>query len=170
MVMGRMIAVLMMVATASSALAFTATEQQRITNTDGSTIALIVTCDANGQLDGQACGQCLMDANFGYRASHPFDLQLIGHIKDPSGQPLKGQFVKIVEPNGWAFTTRTSDDGLFRMLMGATLDRTTKGPVTKDLGTFTTVAKSGKEGAFAFYILPEQFKACAPPKAKKKKK
>ncbi|HVN84056.1 MAG TPA: hypothetical protein VMW17_04335 [Candidatus Binatia bacterium] len=171
MLIGRMMtAVTVLMALASPALALTLTDQQRITNEDGTTSAIVVTCDANGLLDGHACGNCLMDANFGFRALHSVDLQFIGYLKDANGQPLKAQFVKIVEPNGWVFTTRTSDDGLFRILLGATIDRTSKTPVTKDLGTFTTVAKTGKEGAFSIYVLPEHFKPCAPPKAKKKKK
>jgi hypothetical protein len=189
MVMGRTMAVtiLTLMLVRSSTLAVTVTDEQRIKNGDGSTAAIVVTCNtcgadkksagkdtcvagtSEGFLGGEPCGDCLMGSNFGFRAAHAFDLQFIGHLTDTSGKPLNNQFVKIVEPNGWVFTTRTGTDGLFRIMIGATLARAGNPPVNKDLGTFAARPKSGKEGAFVFYILPEQFKPCEPAKAKKKK-
>jgi len=182
--MGRTIVTAMLLLAASSAWAATITDEQRIKNPDGSTAAVIVTCNscgpnakpgetcltgaAEGFLNCERCGPCLMDSNFGFRAGHAYDLQFIGHLKDASGKPVNNQFVRVVEPNGWAFTTRTSQDGMFRIMVGATLDRAGNPAQNKDLGTLTIQPKSGKEGAVTFYVLPEQFKPCAPPKPKKK--
>ena len=186
MVMGRTRVVMMLMVVASSAVVGTMTDEERIKNPDGSTAAIIVTCNTcradqksaaqdtclpgatDGFWDGQPCGDCLLKSNFGFHAVHAYDLQFTGHLNDSSGKPLTGQFVKIVEPNGWAFTSRTGEDGMFRIMVGATVARVGNTPVTKDLGTFTAKPKKGKEGAFAFYLLPEHFKPCSSIKPKKK--
>ena len=51
----------------------------------------------------------------------------MGHLKDENGQPLKGNFVRLYLPNTWTVRTRTDDDGLFRLLLGATAERKGKG-------------------------------------------
>ncbi|MBI3759241.1 MAG: hypothetical protein HY269_05745 [Deltaproteobacteria bacterium] len=188
MVMGRtMVAVMMMMFTATAGFAVTIKDSQRIKAPDGHTIAIVVACDACGPgkpatakapcvpgakagfWDGEPCGDCLMDSNFGARVGHPFDLHLRGSLKDANGKPLDNQFVKLIQPNGWTFTTRTSAEGLFNVVLGATLDRGNNPPLAVDLGAFTVTRKEGKEGAFTLYMLPEQFKPCEPPKHKKKK-
>jgi hypothetical protein len=106
---------------------------------DGNTLAIVLDCNScadpakgkncdtgvdPGYFDGQACGKCLLDANFPTRIPYGYDLQFVGHLKDENGQPLKGRFVRLYLPISWTVLTRAMDDGLFRLL---SRDRERKG-------------------------------------------
>jgi len=142
---------------------------------DGKTLAVVVDCntcqdpakgkDCESGTDagfdsGKPCGKCLLDANFPTRIPYAYDLQFIGHLKDESGQPLKGKFVRLFLPNTWTVRTRSLDDGLFRLLLGATTERKGKGLVI-DLGD-RTMRKDSKVSEYALYMLPPDYKPCAP--------
>jgi hypothetical protein len=142
---------------------------------EGNTLAVVVDCNScqdsakgkscytgteNGFADGKACGKCLLDANFPTRIPYAYDIQFSGVLKDESGQPLKGKFVRLYLPNTWTVRTRTGDDGVFRLLLGATADRKGKGLLIK-LGD-RTVPKDNKSAEYALFMLPPQYKPCAP--------
>jgi hypothetical protein len=154
--------------------------QDLIKDPDGKTLAVVLDCNScadpgkgpscysgaeNGFLDGKACGKCLLDANFPTRIPYPYDLQLIGYLKDENGKPLKGKFVRLHLPNTWTVRTRTLDDGMFRLLLGATAERKGKGLVIK-LGD--RVVPTGNTAAeYALFMMPDPFKPCgAAPAAK----
>lgn len=141
---------------------------------DGKTLAVIVDCNTcqnpakgakcetgaeNGYVDGKPCGKCLLDANYPTRIPYAYDLQFMGYLKDEHGQPLKGKFVRLYLPNTWTVRTRTGDDGLFRLLLGATIERKGKAQVIK-LGD-RVMAKDSKAPEYALFMLPENFKPCA---------
>jgi hypothetical protein len=146
-----------------------------VKDSDGNTLAVIVDCNtcqdpAKGKncetgtdvgfSDGKPCGKCLLDANFPTRIPYGYDLQFLGYLKDENGQPLKGRFVRLFLPNTWTVRTRTLDDGMFRLLLGATAERKGKGLVIK-LGD-RTMRKDSKAAEYALYMLPPDFKPCAP--------
>jgi len=139
---------------------------------DGKTLAVVIDCNSckdgkgkncetgveTGFNDGKACGKCMLDANFPTRIPYPYDLQFTGYIKDESGQPLKGKFVRLYLPNTWTVRTRTGDDGLFRLLLGATEDRKGKGLVI-NLGD-RVMGKDSKLTEYSMFMLPAQYKQC----------
>ena len=140
---------------------------------EGKTLAVVVDCNScqdpakgkdceggidGGYFDGQPCGKCLLDANFPTRIPYPYDLQFMGYLKDENGQPLKGKFVRLYLPNTWTVRTRTLDDGLFRLLLGATAERKGKGLVIK-LGD-RTMRKDSKAAEYALFMLPPEYKKC----------
>ena len=141
---------------------------------DGKTMAVILDCNScqdpstgkncesgveNGYYDGKPCGKCLLDANFPTRIPYAYDLQFLGTLKDESGQPLKGRFVRMYLPNTWTVRTRTMDDGLFRLLLGATVERKGKGLVIK-VGD-RTMNKDSKLAEYSLFMLPPDYKPCA---------
>ena len=141
---------------------------------DGNTLAVVIDCNScqdsakgkncqtgvdAGFNDGKPCGKCLLDANFPTRIAYGYDLQFLGYLKDENGQPLKGKFVRLYLPNTWTVRTRTLDDGLFRLLLGATTERKGKGLVIK-LGD-RTMRKDSKAAEYALYMLPPDYKPCA---------
>ena len=141
---------------------------------DGKTLAVVIDCNScqdsakgkncqtgadAGYSDGKACGKCLLDANFPTRIPYGYDLQFLGYLKDENGQPLKGKFVRLYLPNTWTVRTRTLDDGLFRLLLGATAERKGKGLVIK-LGD-RTMRKDSKASEYALFMLPPDYKPCA---------
>jgi hypothetical protein len=144
---------------------------------DGNTLAVVVDCNTcadpakgktcesgaeTGFLDGKPCGKCLLDANFPVRIPYAYDLQFLGYLKDENGQPLKGRFVRLYLPNTWTVRTRTLDDGMFRLLLGATTERKGKGLVIQ-LGN-RTMRKDSKAPEYALFMLPPDYKPCPPPK------
>ncbi|MDX2165494.1 MAG: hypothetical protein SF182_00455 [Deltaproteobacteria bacterium] len=148
---------------------------------DGQVLAVILDCNScpnpakgkacesgaeNGYLDGKPCGKCLLDANFPTRISYPYDLQFIGYLKDETGQPLKNKFVRLYLPNTWTVRTRTGDDGMFRLLLGATAERKGKAQVIK-IGDHV-MPKDSKSGEYALFMLPENYKPCSDKPAEKK--
>ena len=141
---------------------------------DGKTLAVVVDCNSchdpakekncesgaeSGFFDGKPCGKCLLDANFPTRIAYPYDLQFVGYLKDEKGQPLKGKFVRLLLPNTWTVRTRTVDDGMFRLLLGATAERKGKALVI-DLGNRTMRADS-KAPEYQLFMLPDNYKPCA---------
>ena len=142
---------------------------------DGKTLAVVLDCNScadpgkgkscatgadTGFLDGKPCGKCLLESNFPTRIQYGYDLQFLGYLKDEHGQPLKGRFVRLYLPNTWTVRTRTGDDGLFRLLLGATADRKGKGLVIK-LGD-RVMPKDSKAPEYALFMLPPGYKPCAP--------
>jgi hypothetical protein len=139
---------------------------------DGKTLAVVLDCSSckdgaskecdNGVAAGfsssKPCGKCLIDANFPTRIEYPYDLQFVGHLKDEKGEPQKGKFVRLYLPNTWTVRTRTLDDGLFRLLLGATAERKGKALVIK-LGD-RMMRKDSKSGEYALYMLPPDYKPC----------
>jgi len=141
---------------------------------DGNTLAIVLDCNScadpakgkncdtgvdPGYFDGQACGKCLLDANFPTRIPYGYDLQFVGHLKDENGQPLKGRFVRLYLPNTWTVRTRSMDDGLFRLLLGATTERKGKGIVI-NMGD-RVMRKDSKAPEYAFFMLPPDYKKCS---------
>ncbi len=143
-----------------------------IKDPDGKTLALLFDCNScekvkrgaecrsgvsAGFHDGEACGQCLMQSNFGTRIPYAYDIQIYGKLKDEEGKPLVGEFVRLFLPNTWTVRTRTTADGLFRLLLGATIERQGRA-VVLDLGDRT--GSKGSEGEYALYMVPEDYKRC----------
>jgi len=141
---------------------------------DGNTVAVVIDCNScqdaakgkscqtgvdTGFSDGKPCGKCLLDANFPTRIPYAYDLQFLGYLKDETGQPLKGKFVRLYLPNTWTVRTRTLDDGMFRLLLGATAERKGKGIVIK-LGD-RTMRKDSKATEYALFMLPPDYKPCS---------
>jgi len=141
--------------------------------TSGVNLAKLVMCNdcksASGQgcddgtemgwLNGKPCGKCMIESNYGVTIRYPYDLHFIGQLTDAAGEVVKDRFVKIFLPNGWGVRTRTNDKGAFRMTMGATAERQSKEAVIIDLGSHVDSVK-GEDPHFAFYMLPEGYKAC----------
>jgi hypothetical protein len=147
-------------------------KQDVLKDPQGKTLALILDCntcpDGKGSqctsgaetgFNGNAsCGHCLLKANFGTRINYDFDLLIMGHLKDEKGQPAKGRFVKLFLPNTWTVRTRTGDDGLFRLLLGATGERKGK-PIIVQIGD-RIMPKDSKAEHYALFMVPEQHKPC----------
>jgi hypothetical protein len=186
MVMNRVYAVLGVMLLASSVLAATIPDAYRLKDPEGETLAVAVICNqckgspkpsakcmqgvGDGFSDSELCGDCLIRSNWGARIAYPYDVFITGKLQDLAGKPLADQFVKVLLPiNGWTVFSRTGSDGGFRAALGATAPRRGKTPLTMDIGTVTYKQAIGKSNAFSIYLLPEHYKPCAPPKAKKKK-
>ena len=171
----RLKAVLVLVPVAVGlALAAHAAEPVQVKDPDGNVLAVVVDCNSCqdaakgkncesgveiGFNNGKACGKCLLDANFPTRIPYAYDLQFVGYLKDENGQPLKGKFVRLYLPNTWTVRTRTGDDGVFRLLLGATLDRKGKGVVI-ELGD-RKMNKDSKLPEYSLFMLPPDYKPCA---------
>ena len=149
--------------------------QDDVKDPEGKTLAVILDCNScqdakagkncesgseKGFVAGKACGKCLLESNFPVRIQYPYDLQFIGYLKDENGQPMKGKFVRLYLPNTWTVRTRTLDDGMFRLLLGATAERKGKGVVVK-LGD-RTMRSDSKASEYALFMMPEDYKPCAP--------
>lgn len=140
---------------------------------EGKTIAVVMDCNSckggkgsgctTGVDDGfngdAACGQCALKANHGIRIPYAYDVLVMGYLKDEKGEPVKNRFVKLFLPNTWTVRTRTGEDGLFRLLLGATLERKGK-PVTVQLGDLKA-PKDSKAEYYALFMLPPDHKPCA---------
>jgi len=143
---------------------------------EGKTLAVVVDCSSckspdaksgkcdtgaeNGFNDGKPCGKCLLDANYPTRIPYAYDLQFMGYLKDENGQPLKGKFVRLYLPNTWTVRTRTADDGMFRLLLGATVERKGKAQLIK-LGD-RVMPKDSTAPEYSLFMLPENYKPCGP--------
>lgn len=168
--------------TAAAATLFSAVAAQAgITVTDSmrlgkgeQTYAVIIDCPQPGSagatdkrfggstdstLDGERCGKCLLDANYGVLIRHPYDLLIKGALVDEKGEPLKNRLVHLFLPNSWTVKTRTTEGGFFRILMGATAERLSSDLLEMDLGQRRTKA-DGTGEFYALYMLPEDFKSC----------
>jgi hypothetical protein len=161
---------------------------QPIKDPDGTTLAVLVQCNScssasgsskkcqtgaeEGYLDGQPCGKCMITENYGARFAYPYDLHFKGKLVDVQGQPIKNRFVKVFLANGWSIRTRTSDEGMYRVMLGATADRKGTTPLVVDLGTRVDAPQQNKE-FYAMFLLPDGYKACpaaAKPQQKSKQK
>ena len=158
---------------------------------DGQALAVVVVCSdcqaasgkskkscgsgrEDGWLDGQRCGKCLLDSNYGTTLRHAYDLHFTGTLVDAAGEPVKDRFVKLFLPNDWTVRSKTSDLGTFRLMLGATAERKTKQPLVTDLGKLVD-SRTGKNLQFSIYLLPPSYKPCPPAaapaqKSKSKKK
>jgi hypothetical protein len=147
--------------------------QNEVKDKDGKTWAVILDCSAckdgkgsecatgveRGFHNKAKCGACLLESNFGTRIGYPYDLHVIGTLKDENGNPLKNRFVKLYLPNTWTVRTRTGDDGGFRLLLGATQDRTGDKPLVVDLGDRVMKANSDVEN-YALFMMEPTYKPC----------
>lgn len=157
-----------------SAVAPASASTDPVKDPDGKTLAVVVDCNScqnpgakgakcetgaeNGFNDGKPCGKCLLEANYPTRIPYAYDLQFTGQLKDESGQPLKGKFVRLYLPNTWTVRTRTTDDGSFRLLLGATIERKGKAQII-NLGD-RVLPKDSKSTEYALFMLPENYKPC----------
>jgi hypothetical protein len=153
--------------------AIVSAKSQVLKDPEGKTIGVVMTCSSckgekgaqciTGVDDGfngdKPCGQCAIKSNFGARLSYAYDILIMGHLKDEKGEPVRGRFVKLFLPNTWTVRTRTGDDGLFRVLLGATAERKGK-PIVVQLGDLKT-PKDTKAEYYALFMLPENQKPCA---------
>jgi hypothetical protein len=177
----RLMGTLVLLFIASALPAGAATDKVVVKDPDGQVLAVIVDCNScpnpakgkncengaeNGFAAGKPCGKCLLDANFPTRISYAYDLQFIGYLKDEDGQPLKNKFVRLYLPNTWTVRTRTTDDGTFRLLLGATAERKGKAQVIK-IGDHV-MPKDSKAGEYALFMMPENYKPCSDKPAEKK--
>ena len=145
---------------------------------DGKTVGLVVQCNTcrstaesskkgcyagaeNGWLNGKPCGMCMVKENATTSLKHPYDLHLIGKLVNEAGEPLKDRFVKLFLPNGWTVKTRTSEQGTFRLMLGATQERTSRAAVVTDLGQRIDSRPDGG-GHYTLLLLPESYKSCPP--------
>ena len=159
---------------------------QPVKDSDGNTLAVVVSCDTckaesggagkpcaagaeEGWLDAQPCGKCLLAANAQQPFAFPYDIHIVGKLLDGTGNPLKERFVKMFTPLGWSMRSRTADDGTFHFIMGATAERKSQSPVLTDLGVHVDTAKGTPY--YTFFLLPESYRQCtaapAEPAAKK---
>lgn len=148
-------------------------EEYRVVDPSGKVIAVILDCNScadpssgtkcvggvqDGFHAGKRCGQCLLTANFGTRLLYPHDLQITGTLTQPDGTALADEFVRLFLPNTWTVRTRTTENGYFRLLLGATEDR--KGEmVAVDLGSRSR-SKSEDAVDYSFFMVPESHKPC----------
>lgn len=154
---------------------------QPITDPEGKTFALVVSCDAckagsersakpceagaeEGWLNGQTCGKCMLTANAQQPFDYAYDMHIMGKLVDGAGAPVKERFVKMFVPSGWSMRSRTTDDGMFHFMVGATAERKSQSPVVRDLGTYTDAAKGSPY--YALFLLPESYQPCAAEPAK----
>ena len=148
--------------------------QDLIKDSQGKTLAILFDCNSckdgkgkncrmgaeSGFNEGEACGQCMLDANFGSRIGYPYDLHIYGKLQDAAGKPLPGKFVSVSLPNTWRIRTRTLADGRFRVMLGATMPKQTdKKLLAVDLGVRTL--SDPKAEQYSLYMLQEGYKPCA---------
>jgi hypothetical protein len=152
---------------------------QTIKDEDGRLLAMLVVCSDcqstsgakqchtgvdQGWLDGQPCGKCLLESNPGWHYQSPNGLVFTGTLTDAAGQPVKDRFVKLFLANGWSVRGRTTDQGTFRLMLGATEKATGKKPVITDIGKHIDSPKSGDPTSYyAMYLLPAPYHPCAAP-------
>jgi hypothetical protein len=113
-----------------------------------------------GWLNGKPCGKCMLNSNYGAMLRHPYDLHFTGKLVDRAGQPVTNRFVKAYLANGWSVRTKTSDQGTFRLMLGATVERKSRQPLVTDLGTLLD-SRTGKDAEFSLFALPPSYKPCA---------
>lgn len=174
MKVGWIVALSMMVASAAGHAAPLPDEQTIKDPDGGAPIAVVTVCNdcqsgegkscysgaEEGWLSGKPCGKCLINSNFGVLLKYPYDLHITGKLTDPDGTPRKGRLVQVFLPSGWTVRARTSDQGSFRLMLGATANRKGKQPLVTDLGTRIDTEK-GKDPYYALFLLPVSYKPCA---------
>jgi hypothetical protein len=112
-----------------------------------------------GWYDGTPCGACLMEVNYGAVVPFSSDLRIIGKLVDGEAKPVGERFVKLFMPTGWGSRSRTSKDGVFRLLLGATMDREEKRTAIVDVGTQVD-SRRDEDPHFALFLLPATYKPC----------
>jgi hypothetical protein len=182
----RWMAVLGMVMATTTTRAATAPDVLPIKDSEGTTFGVLVVCNdcqstsgaakktchggaEEGWMDGKPCGKCMLTANFGARFSYPYDLHVTGTLVDPAGQPVKNRFVKLFLANGWTVRTKTTDQGSFRLTLGAIQARKSKEPLVTDIGTRVDSVK-GNDPYYAIFLLPASYQSCPPESAQSEKK
>ncbi len=152
-------------------------DEQTVKAPDGSALAVVVLCrtcreggtratkqchtgEEKGWIDGRACGECLLHANPAVRFNYPYDIHITGKLTDAAGKPLKDRFVKLFMANGWSVRTKTYDQGLFRVRLGAIAARKSQTPVVIDIGTRVDLVE-GKDANYSLYLLPPGYRPCA---------
>lgn len=147
----------------------TVTEEMKLKDSEGNVYAVIVDCPQSdptfggaeeGKIGSDACGQCLVEANWGILLRYPYDLFIKGMMLDQNGEPIPNQMIQFFLPNGWVVKTRSAENGFFRILLGATDERKSSEPLTMDIGT-KRMQKDSKAPYYALYMMPEDFKPCA---------
>lgn len=159
-------------------------KQDLVKDPKGKTLAIIQDCNSckdeqgkdcmagkeTGYSGGADCGQCLLEANFGTRIGYAYDVHIIGKLKDETGKPLGNRFVQVSLPNTWRIRTRTQDDGSFRLMLGATLQKEKSSDlIVVDLGT-RTMPSADTTGQYSFFMLQDGHKPCSKDGSKQKKK
>lgn len=176
----RMVGLLMVAllpAVASSALG----ARDALKGPDGKTLAVVLDCNSckaggdkcfggleDGFHEGSRCGQCLIKANYGKGIPLASDVIILGKLKDEDGNPVTGKFVRLFLPNTWSVRTRTSDKGTFILRLGPSGRRQSKKPLSLDLGE-RRIGKDSKAGTYVLFMLPEDYKPCAPEAESSKK-
>jgi hypothetical protein len=161
------------------ASALQAADRFEIKNNDGKVEAQVLLCNdcrsgkaetepchrgaEKGWYDGKACGACLMEANYRVVVAFSSDLRIIGKLVDSDGHPVPDRFVKLFMPNGWSARSRTSKDGVFRVLLGATAPGEKRQSAIIDVGTQTD-SRRDDDPNFALFLLPAEYKPCEPAK------
>ncbi|MBI3784114.1 MAG: hypothetical protein HY270_12015 [Deltaproteobacteria bacterium] len=143
---------------------------------DGKTVAVILLCnDCQNPSDkkecfegadvgfhkGKDCGQCLIKANPKRSIDYSYDLHITGTLVNDKGEPIKDRFVKLMLPNGWGHRTKTLDKGQFHLMIGATIERKGKEPLTIDIGKHVDQQKGEKDQYFAMFMLPKNYVGCS---------
>jgi hypothetical protein len=164
---------LMMVTAAVQAA--TLPDELPIKDADGKTYAVVVLCNdcespegakpcdtgaEDGWLNGKPCGQCLLMDNYGQPMLYPYDLHFTGTLTDAAGHPIKDRFVKMYLANGWKVRTRTTEQGTFRLMLGATAERKSNTPLVTDIGVRVDSVK-GSDPNYAIFLMPPSYKPCS---------
>jgi hypothetical protein len=168
------IAALSMMVVSAAGHAAPPPDEQLIKDPDGGTpLAVLTVCNdcrsgegkscysgaEQGWLNGKPCGKCLIDSNYGVLLRYPYDLHITGTLTDPEGTPVKSRLVQVFLPSGWTVRGRTSEQGTFRLMLGATAERKSKQPLVTNLGTRIDTEK-GKDPYYALFLLPVSYKPC----------
>jgi len=148
--------------------------QVPLTDAGGKTLAKIYACEScakgedkpctdgvgEGVDEGKPCGQCLLKANYGKGVGLPADVRIYGHLKDEKGQPLKGKFVRLFLPNNWSARSRSGDEGLFVVRLGATVPDKAAKPLALDLGD-RVIPSDSKASTYNLFMLRPDHAPCA---------
>ena len=150
-------------------------KQDLVKDPKGKTLAVLQDCNSckdeqgkecaagkeTGYSGGADCGQCLLEANFGTRIGYPYDIHIIGKLKDETGKALGSKFVQVSLPNTWRIRTRTQEDGSFRLMLGATQQKEKSTDlIVVDLG-MRTMPSTEKSGQYSLFMLQDAYKACS---------
>ena len=174
MKLGWLAALSMMVASTAVSAAQLPDEQAIKDPDGGATLAVLTVCNdcqsgegkscysgaEQGWLDGKPCGKCLIESNYRVLLKYPYDLHIAGTLTDPDGKPVQDRFVQVFLPGGWTVRGRTSEQGAFRLMLGATAERKSKQPLVVNLGTRVDT-KKGTDPYYAMFLLPASYKPCS---------
>ena len=147
----------------------------KVKDTSGKTIAVILDCNSckdekgskcmtgvtEGFHAGARCGECLLESNYGTKLLYSSDIQIHGNLKQVDGKPMADDFIRLYLPNTWTVRTRSSKDGFFRLLLGATQERQGEKIVVKLEDRTRTLTEAKERPDYALYMLPDKYKACS---------